>query len=29
MMIDEHRLEKIKTPVILKEITDPFNETNL
>ena len=29
MMIDEHRLEQIKTPVILKEITDPFNETNL
>ena len=29
MMIDEHRLEKIKTPLILKEITDPFNETNL
>ena len=29
MMIDEHRLEHIKTPVILKEITDPFNETNL
>jgi ABC-type sugar transport system ATPase subunit len=29
MMIDEHRLENIKTPTILKEITDPFNETNL
>ena len=29
MMIDEHRLENIQTPTILKEITDPFNETNL
>ena len=29
MMIDEHRLEHIKTPIILKEITEPFNETNL
>jgi len=28
-MIDEHRLENIQTPTILKEITDPFNETNL
>jgi len=29
MMIDEHRLKEINTPKILKEITDPFNETNL
>ena len=29
MMIDEHHLENIQTPTILKEITDPFNETNL